>query len=1339
MPAQGTIDFSGLVDRIGKLTADAVSTAIDGVEGRNVVINVSSGPVNVNSTWPGAVEASNATDTSTLSDAAIALRELVSTIGQLSGVLEAHGRTVADLNDNLVLERKFDEERDDVSSLAGQAERYLNIARDPIKELDTIMSNADSIFKRFTDAGGLKYSDEPFGKNVLATYSRLGESANAIREAFQGGDIVKAIAGVKDLSTGWLNAKVREAEPLIQSREALNNAKKEAQDANARADAARKEAEAVRAENESLRQQLKQQEAAPGGGNGGGQPPHIPGGGGGEGSNNGSQKPRFFASVEELTEYLENYDGNKLKDVGGKIKAFLEDLDASGKSIRATFDENGFISGVGVTAISKKDGRSKVGAIRYGLERGVDEATGETEWKIKGGAPHTSSDVTAIQKAQDKFNHEYQRILEEFTALMAHPTMLFGDEKSNSLLGRIKNAVEFDANGKAIGLKGDNNLVTDKSKLSMADLEAADKVIASLESDIKALNKQMPKTFASSAIEQMKRNVSKFDTEIAKMPAQFNNIGVYNTDERLGAYTQARARYEQANNAQDAVAAYSDMFHAREELVRSLNKETAAYRENKRAREESEDVENRSTVDLKKYADQYKELRRNPKQLKAAREAAEQYRNAQTREEKDKALNSFNRNMTWMKRDLSVAYPEYQKQKREQEKAEKQNKRQSNEMSRQYRDINSQQKTIQNVRKELAEMAAPYGGLESGDLPKYLKDVVKQVKALEREGNPNRRKNILSSIGVGMGNARMQNNKGVADRLIAEMQSKGLDTTALAQARSVVDVAQGPEATATAYQHLAEAIGTATKALNEYDKAEKSRASQQAKTDKQIKDFQKQVDMIQLAYSKMGKTIDTSDFDKALGVLQGTDVTDKKALGIAQTKVREEIAKLREQQSFETRRTGVVNNLDSWLGGLTDNSNALAKVQELRSALEELRNVVINSGTDFGKLNEQLANISTLSDAAKEQADAIERYEKVTTNSNYGLLGNEHGATREDSLQLKKGLDAAFANFKTDQSEASLKALVAALDQVEERLSNISRIDAFGKLNEQVDMAQQSMELFKSKYGDPSTWKSGQRQVYEGWEASVGAYNAQVKAGNLDGAKTAAEGLNNQIKALNESFESGGGLVGVYDGKITSLIGKMFGLYSAFSVVQKGRQLLSKMVTYVTNIDTAMTELKKVTDETAASYTRFQKESGKTAVEIGSSITDLINTSVEYGRMGYSLAESQQLGVTTTKFANTGNFNNVTEASDALIAIIRGFDGLDVSDAAAIGDKLTAVANAYAVTASDIAAGLQRSASALNLGGTNVDQATAMITAITEVTRDASSAGNAIKTLSMRIRGAKTE
>ena len=182
-----------------------------------------------------------------------------------------------------------------------------------------------------------------------------------------------------------------------------------------------------------------------------------------------------------------------------------------------------------------------------------------------------------------------------------------------------------------------------------------------------------------------------------------------------------------------------------------------------------------------------------------------------------------------------------------------------------------------------------------------------------------------------------------------------------------------------------------------------------------------------------------------------------------------------------------------------------------------------------------------------------------------------------------------------------------------------------------------------------------------------------------------------------------------------------------------------QMANNVTQIDTAMTELKKVTDETAAAYARFQRQSGKTAIQIGSRVTDLINTSVEYGRMGYSLAESQQLGITTTKFANTGNFSGVTEASDSLIAIIRGFDELDISDAEAVSDKLTAVANAYAVTASDIAAGLQRSASALNLGGVNVDQATAMITAISEVTRDSSAAGNAIKTLSMRVRGAKTE
>ena len=65
--------------------------------------------------------------------------------------------------------------------------------------------------------------------------------------------------------------------------------------------------------------------------------------------------------------------------------------------------------------------------------------------------------------------------------------------------------------------------------------------------------------------------------------------------------------------------------------------------------------------------------------------------------------------------------------------------------------------------------------------------------------------------------------------------------------------------------------------------------------------------------------------------------------------------------------------------------------------------------------------------------------------------------------------------------------------------------------------------------------------------------------------------------------------------------------------------------------------------------------------------------------------------------------------------------------------------NKFALTAADVGTGLKESASALATANNSMEQSAAMISAITEITQDASGAGNALKTYSLRLRGAKTE
>ena len=82
---------------------------------------------------------------------------------------------------------------------------------------------------------------------------------------------------------------------------------------------------------------------------------------------------------------------------------------------------------------------------------------------------------------------------------------------------------------------------------------------------------------------------------------------------------------------------------------------------------------------------------------------------------------------------------------------------------------------------------------------------------------------------------------------------------------------------------------------------------------------------------------------------------------------------------------------------------------------------------------------------------------------------------------------------------------------------------------------------------------------------------------------------------------------------------------------------------------------------------------------------------------------------------------------------------IEANDSITIVDKLNNLGNKYATSSADLGEGLTKSASALKLAGNDINQSLAMITGGTEITQDASEMGNAIKVMSMRIRGMKGE
>ncbi len=206
------------------------------------------------------------------------------------------------------------------------------------------------------------------------------------------------------------------------------------------------------------------------------------------------------------------------------------------------------------------------------------------------------------------------------------------------------------------------------------------------------------------------------------------------------------------------------------------------------------------------------------------------------------------------------------------------------------------------------------------------------------------------------------------------------------------------------------------------------------------------------------------------------------------------------------------------------------------------------------------------------------------------------------------------------------------------------------------------------------------------------------------------------INSIKHSFQN-----------VARYIASFGSVYRIFAIIKQG-------VTYIQDIDSALTELKKVTDETDASYEQFLQNMSKTARVVGSTVADLTTMSAEWARLGYSMEEAGKLAESTAILLNVSEFSDATKASEALISTMQAFQ-YTANESQHVVDILNEVGNNYAISSDGIATALQDSASALMSAGNNLEQATALVAAANKVVQDPNSVGSALRTISLRLRG----
>ena len=462
----------------------------------------------------------------------------------------------------------------------------------------------------------------------------------------------------------------------------------------------------------------------------------------------------------------------------------------------------------------------------------------------------------------------------------------------------------------------------------------------------------------------------------------------------------------------------------------------------------------------------------------------------------------------------------------------------------------------------------------------------------------------------------------------------------------------------------------------------------------------------------------------------GQSFTDKKASDIET--MTNKIANLADKSTaYSAKIAGAFAGIGSSIREVTrlvDNLNKKFNLTgEIATGLKNMNKVLAggnvggaNDGTALGNTNPKSDRIKNAADRALSKTIVSQDLEQYTTEFATKV---EATVNRIRDLKEKHSGDVFFDNKEIEEDIRELNRLNAELTE-HGRLRNQFKLQ-----NNQGTVIGEGLSLndFNEAKAEELFRASGVNSNI--LETSMGRNGmaAYIKARSRDDGKLEKYAINfnqdtgiarSQLKSRSEYKSLFGQIVGDMGQEVTKLSKYLISM-GGIDVVWQGFQ---QGIESIKEMDAAMTELKKVTSDTSDVYATVEKDMYATGKDIGRDAVELTKSTADWARLGYNTQDSEKMSKWTGILMNVSEFEQVDDATNALISIMQGFDkGAD--DVENVVDILNNIGNKEPISSDEIASSLQRSASALKAAGTSYEEAVALTTTANSVVQSPESVG----------------
>ena len=366
---------------------------------------------------------------------------------------------------------------------------------------------------------------------------------------------------------------------------------------------------------------------------------------------------------------------------------------------------------------------------------------------------------------------------------------------------------------------------------------------------------------------------------------------------------------------------------------------------------------------------------------------------------------------------------------------------------------------------------------------------------------------------------------------------------------------------------------------------------------------------------------------------------------------------------------------------------------------------------------------------------ALEKFNNSTVaknNASNPAVASQTGLNADLINQLR-GLQESLANDKSPENIARIIArmnelggsLKDATARSVELNQSLKDNDASAKFSAKLNNLKNQVDIFANTNRRATEslrlMRDGETTFAQGFQNIRDA----LSSGNLDA--TDLQRLREQFQNFRGEADAAGLTVSRFfqsmQSQLRMVLQRWISLYAVIGYIRK-------MIDNVKELDNAMIDLRRVTNETDAGYQRFLEDANELARQMKTTTASLVEMSYQWSKLGFAMNEALELSKASTIFMRVADVGQ-DQALSNLVTSLKAFR-LEASQTMDVVDKLDKLNNEYAVSAAGLGDGLERSASAMAMTGNSLEETLAMLTGAGEIVQNLENTGNALRVISLR-------